>query len=69
LFLFAGFLTYLGAVLAVLIVLVSMYELLILPQFRSLYDGFCRDLPALTVLVFGGGAPLFTLLLLFEYDQ
>jgi hypothetical protein len=61
---FAGFLTYLGAVLAVLIVVVSMYELLILPQFRSLYGSFGRDLPALTGLVFGRGAPLFTLLLL-----
>jgi hypothetical protein len=62
---FAGFLTYLGAVLAVLIVVVGMYELFILPQFRSLYGGFGRDLPALTGLVFGGGAPFFSLLLLF----
>jgi len=61
---FAGFLTYLGAVLAVLIVVVCMYGLFILPQFRSLYGGFGRELPTLTGLVFGGGAPLFTLLLL-----
>ena len=61
---FAGFLTYLGAVLTVLIVVVGMYALLILPQFRSLYRGFGTDLPALTGLVFGGGAPLSTLLLL-----
>src|ERR1700736_5436890 len=64
---FAGFLTYLGAVLAVLIVVACMYGLFILPQFRSLYGGFGRDLPALTGLVFGGGAPLFTLLLLFAF--
>ena len=64
---FNGFLTYLGAVLAVLIVVVGMYAQFILPQFRSLYGGFGRDLPALTGLVFGGGAPLFTLLLLFAF--
>jgi type IV pilus assembly protein PilC len=61
---FAGFLTYLGAVPAVLIVVVGMYALLILPQFRSLYRGFGTPLPPLTGLVFGGGAPVFTLLLL-----
>jgi type II secretory pathway component PulF len=61
---FAGFLTYLGAVLTVLIVVVGMYALLILPQFRSLYRGFGTNLPALTGLVFGGGAPLSILLLL-----
>jgi type II secretory pathway component PulF len=61
---FAGFLTYLGAVLAVLIVVIGMYALLILPQFRSLYRGFGTDLPALTGLMFGGGAPLSALLLL-----
>jgi type II secretory pathway component PulF len=61
---FSGFLTYLGAVLTVLLVVVGMYALFILPQFRSLYGGFGTDLPALTGLVFGGGAPVFTLLLL-----
>jgi type II secretory pathway component PulF len=61
---FAGFLAYLGAVLAVLIVVVSLYAALILPQFRSLYRGFGTDLPALTGAVFGGGAPVFTLLML-----
>jgi type II secretory pathway component PulF len=61
---FAGFLTYLGAVLAVLIVVVCMYGALILPQFRALYGGFGVDLPALTRIAFGRGAPLFTLLLL-----
>jgi type II secretory pathway component PulF len=61
---FAGFLTYLGAVMTVLIVVVGMYTLLILPQFRSLYRGFGTDLPMLTGLVFGGGAPFFALLLL-----
>jgi hypothetical protein len=60
---FAGFLTYLGAVLAVLIVVVGMYALLILPQFQSLYRGFGTNLPVLTGL--GGGAPVFTLMLLF----
>jgi type II secretory pathway component PulF len=62
---FAGFLTYLSAVLAVLIVVVGTYALFVLPQFRSLYRGFGTDLPSLTGLVFGGGAPLFTLMLLF----
>jgi type II secretory pathway component PulF len=62
---FAGFLAYLGAVLAVLIVVVSLYAALILPQFRSLYRGFGTDLPTLTSAVFGGGAPVFTLLMLF----
>jgi hypothetical protein len=61
---FAGFLAYLGAVLAVLIVVVSLYAALILPQFRSLYRGFGTDLPTLTSVVFGGGAPVFTLLML-----
>jgi type II secretory pathway component PulF len=61
---FAGFLAYLGAVLAVLIVVVSLYAALILPQFRSLYRGFGADLPTLTSAVFGGGAPVFTLLML-----
>jgi hypothetical protein len=61
---FAGFLAYLGAVLAVLIVVVSLYAALILPQFRSLYRGFGTDLPTLTSAVFGGGAPVFTLLML-----
>ncbi len=61
---FAGFLTYLGAVLAVLIVVVGMYGLFVLPQIRSLYRGFGTDLPGLTHLVFGGGRPLFTVLLL-----
>jgi type II secretory pathway component PulF len=62
---FAGFLTYLGAVLAVLVALVGAYALFVLPPFRSLYRGFGADLPTLTGLVFGGGAPLFTLMLLF----
>jgi type II secretory pathway component PulF len=61
---FAGFLTYLGAVLAVLIVVVSIYAILILPQFRSLYKGFGTDLPAMTNAVFGRGAPIFTVLML-----
>src|SRR5579862_8240312 len=61
---FAGFLTYLGAVLAVLIVVVGMYGLFVLPQIRSLYQGFGTDLPGLTHPVFGGGSPLFTVLLL-----
>jgi hypothetical protein len=61
---FSGFLAYLGAVLAVLVVLVIMYGLFVLPQFRSLYGQFGAALPRLTSLMFGGGAPLFTLLLL-----
>jgi len=61
---FAGFLTYLGVVLAVLVVLVINYGLFVLPQFRGLYSQFGTSLPRLTSLLFGGGAPLFTLLLL-----
>jgi type II secretory pathway component PulF len=57
---FAGFLTYLGAVLAVLIVVVGMYGLIILPEFRSLYSGLGVNLPGLTRIAFGRGAPLFS---------
>jgi len=60
---FAGFLAYLGAVLAVLILLVVMYGLFVLPQFRGLYGQFGTPLPRITSMMFGGGAPLFTLLL------
>jgi type II secretory pathway component PulF len=56
---FAGFLTYLGAVLGVLIVVAVIYGLLVLPQFKSLYGGV--ELPALTSAVFGHGVPLFVL--------
>jgi len=61
---FAGFLTYLCAVLAVLVVLVIMYGLFVLPHFRGLYSQFGTSLPRFTSVMFGGGAPLFTLLLL-----
>ncbi len=60
---FAGFLTYLGAVLGVLIVLVAMYAVFMLPQFKSLYGGVGGELPGLTQFAFGGGAPVFTVLL------
>jgi type II secretory pathway component PulF len=60
---FAGFLTYLGAVLGVLIVVVVMYAIFMMPQFRSLYGGFGRELPGLTQFAFGGGGTVFTLLL------
>jgi hypothetical protein len=62
---FTAFLTYLGAVLGILMVVLVMYTVFILPQFRALYDGLGRRLPAPTALVFGGGAPFFALLLLF----
>jgi len=62
---FAGFITYLGAVLAVLIVVVSMYAAFMLPQIRSLYRGFGSELPGLTQFAFGGGGgSVFTVLLL-----
>ena len=61
---FAGFLTYLGAVLGVLIVVAVMYGQFVLPQFKSLYGGFGQELPMLTSLVFGQGAPWFTLMLM-----
>jgi hypothetical protein len=60
---FAGFLTYLGAVLGVLIVVVAMYAVFMLPQFKSLYGGFGRELPGLTQFAFGGGSPVFLVLL------
>jgi hypothetical protein len=60
---FAGFLTYLGAVLGILIVVVAMYAVFMLPQFRSLYGGFGRELPGLTQFAFGGGGSVFTVLL------
>jgi type II secretory pathway component PulF len=60
---FAGFLTYLGAVLGILIVVVAMYAIFMLPQFRSLYGGFGRELPGLTQFAFGGGGSVFTVLL------
>ena len=60
---FAGFLTYLGAVLGILIVVVAMYAVFILPQFRSLYAGFGRELPNLTQVAFGGKGSVFAVLL------
>jgi len=61
---FAGFITYLGAVLGVLVVVVSMYSTFMLPQMRSLYSGFGSELPTLTQFAFGGGGSVFTVLLL-----
>jgi hypothetical protein len=58
---FAGFLTYLGAVLGVLIIVAAMYGLFVLPQFKSLYGGI--ELSALTSAIFGHGVPLFALAL------
>jgi hypothetical protein len=60
---FAGFLTYLSAVLGVLMVVVVMYGLFVLPQFKSLYGGLGQELPALTSVMFGHGTPLFALML------
>jgi len=61
---FEALLSYLGAVLAVLFVVVAVVGLFVLPQFKGLYDGFGRQLPALTAFVFGRGAPLYALALL-----
>jgi type II secretory pathway component PulF len=61
---FAGFLTYLGAVLGVLIVVTVMYGVFVLPQFQMLYRGFGQELPALTSAVFGHGAPWFTFMVM-----
>ena len=58
---FAGFLTYLGAVLGVLTLLVAMYAAFVLPQFRSIYTGLGSELPGLTQFAFGGAT--FTVLL------
>lgn len=60
---FAGFLTYLAAVLGVLIVIVTMYAMFMLPQFISLYRGFGSELPGLTRFAFGGGGSVFAILL------
>jgi type II secretory pathway component PulF len=60
---FAGFLTYLGAVLAVLAVLVGGYASVVMPQFASLYRQFGEPLPSLTSMAFGREGPLFALLL------
>lgn len=61
---FAGFLAYLAAVLGVLIVVVVMYGLFVLPQFKALYGGLGEEIPSLTSAVFGRGSPLFVLILL-----
>lgn len=60
---FTGFLTYLGAVLGVLIVVVTMYAVFMLPEFRLLYAGFGSELPGVTQFAFGGGGAVFTVLL------
>lgn len=60
---FAGFLTYLGAVLAILVVVVTMYAAFMIPQFRTLYRGLGSELPGLTQFAFGGGGSVFTVLL------
>jgi hypothetical protein len=61
---FAAFLTYLGAVLTLLVIVVAMYGLFIVPQFTILYGGLNEQLPALTRVLFGHGPPVFTLVLL-----
>jgi type II secretory pathway component PulF len=61
---FAGFITYLGAVLGILIVVIAMYAVFMLPQFSSLYEGFGRELPSLTQFAFGGRGSVFTVLLI-----
>ena len=62
---FSGFLGYLGCVLAILIVVISMYATFVVPQFAGLYGGFGQELPTLTSAVFGHGASWFACLLLF----
>jgi type II secretory pathway component PulF len=61
---FAGSIAYLGAVLGLLIAVLSMYGLFILPQFKGFYAGFGEGLPALTSLVLVRGAPLSALMIL-----
>lgn len=60
---FSGFLTYLGAVLAVLVLVVSMYGVFVLPQIRGLYSSFGTELPTVTRIAFGHGVSLSMLLL------
>jgi hypothetical protein len=61
---FAGFIAYLGAVLGLLIAVLSLYGLFILPQFKGFYAGFGEGLPALTSLALVRGAPLSALMIL-----
>src|SRR5437879_2861501 len=61
---FAGFLTYLGAVLAILIVVAAMYSVFVLPQFRSVYRVLGSELPGLTQLACGGVGTVLSWLLL-----
>ena len=58
---FAGFLSYLAAVLSVLIIVTGLYGLFVLPQIRSLYGGFGQELPELTAAMFGQGSALIML--------
>jgi len=58
---FSAFLTYLAAVLGVLMVVVGLFTVLVLPQFKSLYSGFGEELPAMTSAVFGQRSLVFTL--------
>lgn len=57
---FAGFLAYLGAVLAILLCVVGVYGMFELPNFRAMYLSFGDRLPSLTAGVFGRGAPVLT---------
>ena len=61
---FWGFLAYLSAVIAVLIVVVLMYGVFVLPEFKSLYGGLGVDLPVFTSALFGHGFPAVVLMLI-----
>lgn len=59
---FTGFLIYLGAVLAILLLIVGVYALWELPNFRAMYASLDHTLPPLTAITFGSGALLLSLL-------
>ena len=59
---FSGYLTYLAAVLGVLMVVTGLFTVLVLPQFKSLYSGFGEDLPVVTSAFFGHRSAVFTLM-------
>ena len=58
---FSSALAYLGAILAVLLVVVTFYGVIVLPSLEALYDGFHSTLPAVTRWVFSPGVSGFLL--------
>jgi type II secretory pathway component PulF len=61
---FMGFLTYLGGVLYVLIVVSAVFSVFVLPSFADLYAGIGAEPPVLTAFVFGSGSYFFGFVIL-----